>query len=131
MANRVIEKYNLSIQTEQEIEMSVAATILGVTVEDNVLKILVDHESAPTRTRKRSFYIVRAGSVLPDGALRYVGQFARDNELVFLYSDTDDTPAAFAPDVPLVHYSDFSQLRDGLEARIAALESELTAAKSA
>ena len=131
MATRVIEKINLAILANQEVEMSVAATLLGVSVEDNRLVLLSDQEATPQRTRKRTFWLVRAGSVLPDGALRYVGQFALDNELVFLYSDTDDTPAAFAPDVPLVHYSDFSQLRDGLEARIAALESELTAAKSA
>lgn len=133
MANRMIEKYNLAVVDKQDIEMSVAATLLGVTIEHNTLKLLVEHETAPQRTRMRSFFMVRPGRQLPQDALRFVGQFALDDSPAFLYTDTDDTPASFAPDVPLVHYQDLHEINVAVQAEIersvvadAAFEERLT-----
>lgn len=125
---RIISKFNLQMIPEQSIEMSVAATIVGLTIEDNTLKILVDQEQAPMRTRPRTFYISRAEVALPDLALRYVGQFALDNAVAFLFAETDDTPAVFVPEAPLAYWSDVAAIHERLAALETALGVGITAA---
>lgn len=125
--SRTIEKYNMAIVPLQEIDISVAATIIGVTVEEGTLKLLVDQEVAPTRIRKRSFYIVVSGAIIPDEALRYVGQFALDGVWTYLFTDADDMPASFVPDAPLAHWSDIHAIHQ----RLATLQNAVTALAAA
>ncbi|UYK82322.1 hypothetical protein NG829_08530 [Xanthomonas sacchari] len=103
---RIVTKYNLEMKPEQEVEMSVAGVLLGLTIEDNTLKLLVDQESSPLRTRNRAFYIVRPERDIPELALRYLGHFALDGSIAFLYTEADDTSLPFVPDAPLAHWSD-------------------------
>lgn len=117
----------MAIVPLQEIDISVAATIIGVTVEEGTLKLLVDQEVAPTRIRKRSFYIVVSGAIIPDEALRYVGQFALDGVWTYLFTDADDMPASFVPDAPLAHWSDIHAIHQ----RLATLQNAVTALAAA
>lgn len=113
---RIVTKYNLEMKPEQEVEMSVAGVILGITIEENILKLLVDQESSPRRTRPRAFYVVRPERDIPELALRYLGSFALDGSIAFLYTEADDTSPAFVPDAPLAHWSDISAIHQRLEA---------------
>ncbi|RZZ81388.1 DUF7352 domain-containing protein [Pseudoxanthomonas winnipegensis] len=122
--SRVIAKYNLAIVPEQTIEMSVATTILGLSIHDDQLQVVVDQEGAAPRTAKRSFFIVRGGAEpIPDQALNYVGQFSIDGAWAYLFTDTGDMPSAFVPDAALATWADIHSIHE----RLSALENTTTA----
>ncbi|TAA08228.1 hypothetical protein EA658_20350 [Pseudoxanthomonas winnipegensis] len=125
---RVIAKYNLAIVPEQIIEMSVATTILGLSIQDDQLQVVVDQEGAAPRTAKRSFFIVRGGAEpIPDQALNYVGQFSIDGAWAYLFTDTGDMPSGFVPDAPLATWADIHSIHE----RLAALQNAVTALAAA